>query len=68
MPSICHACGNTRIQRYEDVDRNGHLVTRSRHCPRCARRALRHERISLAVAIVAFNFALGLSLFGGLPR
>lgn len=68
MPSICHACGNTGIQRYEDVDRNGNLCTRSRQCRRCARRRMRHERISLVVAIVAFFFALGLSLWGGLPR
>lgn len=68
MSSICHACGNTGIQRYEDVDRNGHLCTRSRQCRRCARRRLRHERISLAVAIGAFLYALGLSLWGGLPR
>lgn len=66
--SVCHVCGNSGIENYEDVDRNGHLCTRSRHCPRCARRALRHERISLAVAILAFLSALGLSLFGGLPR
>lgn len=68
MPSICHACGNTGYETFDDTDRQGHLCTRSRQCRRCARRRMRHERISLVVAIVAFFFALGLSLWGGIPR
>lgn len=68
MPSICHACGNTGIQRYEDVDRNGHLCTRSRHCPRCARRAIRHNRIRIAVALALLATSMALNWWGGLPR
>lgn len=64
----CHVCGDTGIETFDDTDLQGHLCTGSRPCTRCARRARRHELISELVAVGAFLFAIGLALWGGMPR
>lgn len=34
---ICERCGGSGHELYEDLNAQGHLITSSRPCPRCAR-------------------------------